>query len=122
MRAIIAGSRNIHDEQAVRLLVELAISRGATEIVHGGCQGVDVLAGRVAIMKGLKVSCFFADWSIGRSAGPRRNAHMSRYADELFVLWDGQSRGTKDMIDRMKAKSKFVHTEIYGAQKNGPHD
>jgi len=35
----------------------------------------------------------------GNAAGPIRNKQMAEYADALVAVWDGKSRGTKNMID-----------------------
>ena len=35
----------------------------------------------------------------GNSAGMIRNSQMADYADGLIALWDGESRGTKNMIE-----------------------
>jgi hypothetical protein len=36
------------------------------------------------------------------TAGFRRNEEMAREADGLLAFWDGESSGTKDMIDRAR--------------------
>lgn len=41
-----------------------------------------------------------ADWKgLGKSAGYKWNEQMAQNADALVAFWDGQSRGTKHMID-----------------------
>lgn len=48
-----------------------------------------------------------ADWGrFGRAAGSYRNAEMAEYADAAIILWDGESRGTLDMIDKMRRAGK----------------
>jgi len=42
----------------------------------------------------------------------RRNREMARYAEGLVAIWDGPSRGTKDMIDAMFALKKPIF--VYG--------
>ena len=52
---------------------------------------------------------FNADWNKhGRAAGPMRNKQMADYADVLIAVWDGQSKGTKNMIDQMNKLNKPV--------------
>ena len=41
-----------------------------------------------------------ADWdNDGRAAGHIRNAKMREISTHVFALWDGESTGTKEMID-----------------------
>lgn len=103
MRTIIAGSRHVVDAAQV----ELAI-RGSgfeiTSVVSGKAKGVDTLGEAWAKARGIPVHPYPvlpADWArYGYSAGPRRNQRMAENADALIAIWDGISRGTKDMIDR----------------------
>lgn len=60
---------------------------------------------------------FPADWEkYGRKAGYLRNDQMARYTDVAIILWDGQSRGTKHMIDLMMKYDKPCDIHII---KNG---
>lgn len=72
-----------------------------TEVVSGACkEGVDRLGEEWAGRKGIPVKRFPADWNqYGRRAGPLRNREMAKYADALIAIWDGESRGTRNMID-----------------------
>ncbi|MCR4582518.1 MAG: hypothetical protein K5764_03060 [Prevotella sp.] len=41
-----------------------------------------------------------AKWRLlGKAAGMVRNAEMAKCSDELIAFWDGESRGTKHMIN-----------------------
>lgn len=108
MKAIIAGSRNFDDynllEQTVRnWFREHNLHRTDVEIVSGTAKGADRLGEQFANKFGLKLTKFPADWNqYGKSAGYRRNLEMAKYADMVFIFWDGQSRGTKMMIDLAK--------------------
>lgn len=100
MKVIIAGGREVTDYN----LVIQAISECSfeiTEIVSGGARGVDTMAIRYAEENGFKVKIFMAEWhNHGKAAGPIRNALMAKYADALVALWDGKSKGTKNMIEQ----------------------
>ena len=103
MKVIVAGSRHftggdaevwIHDR-----LHEFAAELDINEVVHGGCRGVDEIAGRWAKSKGIPCRVFRADWGLyGRYAGPRRNGEMAAYADALIAFPHAEGRGTQDMI------------------------
>jgi len=108
MKVIIAGSRNFNDQYFIDSKLKFYLSQlKCTELIHGGCRGVDALAGRYAIENDIPYKLFLADWDkYGKSAGPRRNAEMAEYGDYLIVFWDGKSRGTKNMISEMQRLGK----------------
>ena len=111
MKTIIAGSRDITDPS----IVEEAILRSKfhiTEVVSGACRGVDRMGECWAAVNNLPVTQFPANWKVnGKAAGPLRNFAMSKYADALIAVWDGKSRGTKNMIDlaRQHGLRVYIH-------------
>lgn len=49
---------------------------------------------------GLPCFKYSADWDThGKAAGHIRNAEMRKVQTHLLVFWDGESRGTKEMIE-----------------------
>lgn len=71
-----------------------------TEIIHGGAQGADALAGRWARAHAIKETRIEADWlKYGRAAGPIRNAQMLELKPDLVVALRG-GKGTADMVKR----------------------
>lgn len=75
-------------------------------VISGKARGADSLGEKWANDVGVKVVEFPADWNKhGKSAGYIRNEQMAKYAVEgnsvgvLVAFWDGESRGTKHMID-----------------------
>jgi predicted Rossmann fold nucleotide-binding protein DprA/Smf involved in DNA uptake len=99
MKVIIAGSRDI---QNYSLIVDAVEESGfsVTHVISGGASGVDQLGEQYAINLHLNLTIFEADWEQhGRSAGPRRNKQMASEADALVAIWDGKSKGTKNMIE-----------------------
>ncbi len=100
MKTIIAGSRTITNAS----FVNEAISKAGfviTEVVSGCAAGVDTLAERWARLNSIPIASFPANWKgHGKAAGPIRNQVMAEYADALIAVWNGKSRGTKDMIER----------------------
>ena len=112
MKVIIAGSRDITSYSLVEEAV--ASSRFAiTEVVSGGARGVDELGEWYATERGLPIKRFPANWGqFGKAAGPIRNETMSKYADALIAVWDGESRGTADMINKAKLKNLKIYVEL----------
>lgn len=100
MKTIIAGGRNITDYNLIIEAVQEA-NFEITEIVSGGAKGVDALGEKYATEHNINLKIFPANWEkYKRAAGPIRNKQMAEYADALIAVWDGQSRGTKNMIEQ----------------------
>lgn len=120
METIIAGSRGITDIQVVQRAVVLS-NFEISEVVSGGARGVDALGEQWAAKHGVPVRRFPADWSQGPSAGPRRNQEMADYAKALIAVWDGKSRGTRDMIRRAESAGLqvYVHRPEHTCHANG---
>jgi hypothetical protein len=99
MKIIIAGGRDFQDyallSRSCKHIFQLS---PPTEIVSGCASGADSLGEKLANELGIPVTKFFADWTLGKIAGPIRNEHMAKYADGLICFWDGASRGTRNMI------------------------
>ena len=83
-------------------------------IVSGHAKGADTLGEKYAQERGLNIELHPADWQRhGRAAGPIRNAEMAAEADALIAFWDGQSRGTSNMIKIAKEKGLQVAVVQY---------
>jgi YspA, cpYpsA-related SLOG family len=104
----VAGSRSITDYE----LVASAIASSGfsiSEVVSGGAKGVDRLGESYARRHEISVRRFKPDWKRYRQgAALRCNADMADYAEALIAVHNG-SRGTQDMITRMKSLGKPVH-------------
>lgn len=111
-KVVVAGSRTIVDYQLV--CDEIAASKyNVTELVSGVAKGVDLLGEQWAIDRLIPVKRFAADWKKhDRAAGPIRNKEMAEYCDMAIVIWDGESKGTKNMIEQMKRLKKPCHVRI----------
>lgn len=115
MKVIIAGGRSFDDYQLLkRKCDEILAEINDIEIVSGAASGADRLGERYAKEKGYAVKQFPADWSKwGKAAGPKRNKQMAEYGDILIAFWDGESRGTKNMIDLANANNLKVEVFKY---------
>lgn len=112
----VAGTRTITDKALVWGALDELYGDDflVTEIIHGGCRGVDTLAQDWAWANQIPEREFPADWSKGPHAGPLRNQRMIREADALLAVWDGESRGTADAIKRARAKGIRVVVKTPG--------
>ncbi len=114
-RVIIAGTRDFSDYQLLRNKCDNILSGRKSDsnivIVSGTARGADRLGERYARERGYEVRQFPADWmNDEKKAGPIRNAKMADNADALIAFWDGQSRGTKNMIETAKRKGLVIRT------------
>ena len=101
MKVIVAGSRDFEDYALLKkFLDKLVIFRSDfTEIVSGTARGADKLGERYAQEHNLAIKRFPADWEkYGKAAGHIRNRQMAEYADACVVFWDGQSKGSANMV------------------------
>lgn len=109
MRTIIAGSRGITDYAVVEEAVR-ASGFTPTVVLSGAARGVDRLGERWAREHDVLCQCHPAPWKeMGRRAGLLRNEVMAGMADALIAIWDGESRGTKHMIETALAKGLTVY-------------
>jgi len=105
-RVIIAGTRDFNNYPLLcRKLDYFLQNLTNIEIVSGCARGADQMGEKYAQDHGLFIKRFPADWdSNGKAAGPIRNTQMADYGTHLVAFWDGESKGTKNMIDTAKKK------------------
>jgi hypothetical protein len=101
MHIIVAGSRSFNDYQLLKARLDFFTQNQSEIVVISGCaKGADELGERWAAEKGHRVERFPANWSVhGKRAGFVRNVVMADHADAVVVFWDGESRGTKHMLE-----------------------
>ena len=122
MKVIIAGSRDITNYNLLLKVIEKSKFE-ITEVVSGTARGVDKLGERYAEENNIPLKKFPADWNkYNKMAGYLRNKQMAEYADALIAIWDGESRGTKNMIDIAKKMKLDICCVIYKDEYNGLFD
>jgi len=103
MITCIAGSRDIYDNAANLLILEDVISQlpwKISTVVSGMASGADSLGETWAKKHNILVNRKPADWkTYGKRAGMIRNSQMARESEAVVCLWDGVSRGTKNMFE-----------------------
>lgn len=122
VRVIVAGTRTFSDYELLRSKLDDFVSKLKQKypdkqavIITGAAKGADQLGSLYARNHNIPLKEFPADWNTyGRAAGPIRNQQMLDYALHeipiLIVFWDGESRGTKNMMGI--AKRQNVQTEV----------
>ena len=114
-RIIVCGSRDFDDyELFTKNMDEILTGYSEVELVSGHARGADLFAERYAEENAIPIAVFKADWKkYNRAAGPIRNRMMLEYALEkdpvVIAFWDGESRGTKNMISQAEKAGAAVH-------------
>lgn len=121
MKTIIAGWRNFTDYNHLKEKIDYyRQTHEITEIVSGAAPGADTLGVQYAMNNNIEYRLFPADWKKhGRAAGPIRNKEMADYSDCLIAVWDGKSKGTKNMIENMHKQNKPVYIIWIGHSFHG---
>lgn len=112
----VVGGRDFPDRQAVNdFLDKLFAKYPDAVIVSGGCPtGVDSFAYDYCIDNGCDILVCGAGFSkIGKAGGPMRNLRIAKICNEMKVWWDGESRGTKNVIEQAKSLGKKPHITMY---------
>ena len=117
-KLIVAGSRGFTDyDLMLRVLIAMTdyeLADKKLSIVSGMARGADQLGVRLATEYDLPLHKFPANWDgLGKRAGFIRNTQMGNFADGLLAFWDGQSNGTKHMVDYLHKLTKPVHLIKY---------
>jgi hypothetical protein len=83
-------------------------------MIEGAAKGIDTIAKEYAQENDWKIEEYPAEWDkYGKSAGYIRNELMVKAADEVLILWDGESKGTKHDIDLCEKYNKPYVVLIY---------
>lgn len=104
-KIVIAGSRSFNDKcllfnKVDERIKELGLEFEDVEIVCGGCRGADEYGKQYATERGCELTVFVANWSrYDKAAGPIRNKKMAEYSNEAIVFLDGETIGSRSMIN-----------------------
>ena len=118
MKLIIAGSRTLEVSpyfirDVIVNLTHVTDMRELYEIISGKAKGIDSCGEQFSETTQLPLKEFPADWDThGKAAGHIRNKQMADYADALLLIWDGESRGSKNMKETMLKLGKPVYEVI----------
>ena len=103
MKVAVIGTRSLYVAD-----IGSHLPQGCTEIVSGGARGVDTCAANYAHDVGLKLTEFYPDYDrYGKVAPLVRNREIVDYADRVVAFWDGESGGTRYVINYCQAVGKI---------------
>jgi len=118
-KVIIAGSRGFSNykllkETCDKYLREKKKTHNVV-VISGHARGADTLGEKYASDEDLDLEIYPADWKkYGKSAGFMRNEQMADISDAVIAFWNGESHGTKHMIDIAEEKGLNVKVVNYG--------
>ena len=118
-KVIIAGSRGFSNYKLLKETCDKYLREKKKThnviVVSGHARGADTLGEKYASDEDLDLEIYPADWKkYGKSAGFMRNEQMADIADAVIAFWNGESHGTKHMIDIAEEKGLNVKVVNYG--------
>lgn len=122
LKVIIAGSRSFNNYKLLKEKMDFFLKNKIDknrpyfniEIVSGTARGADTLGEKYAKEKGFALKKFPANWDLyGKKAGYIRNREMRDYADVCVVFWDGESKGSKHMINLAKEDNMPIRVVMF---------
>lgn len=107
-KLMISGSRNIRNLKIIfDELEKLYAAQPNLILISGGAKGVDSIAEEWGRFRKLQIEQHKPDWAkYGKGAGIVRNKEMVLAADFVLIFWDGESKGTKSVIDFCEKQGK----------------
>ena len=95
MKVAVVGSRSLIIEN-----IESYLPKNVSELVSGGAKGIDSTIKEYAKNNNIFITEFLPNYQRYNKGAPlKRNQEIVNYADEVVVLWDGKSKGSKFVID-----------------------
>jgi hypothetical protein len=118
-KVIIAGSRGFSNYKLLKDTCDKYLREKKKThnvvVISGHARGADSLGEKYASDEDLDLEIYPADWKkYGKSAGFMRNEQMADIADAVIAFWNGESHGTKHMIDIAEEKGLNVKVVNYG--------
>ena len=118
-KVVIAGSRGFSNYKLLKETCDKYLREKKKThnivIISGHARGADILGEKYASDEDLDLEIYPADWKkYGKSAGFMRNEQMADIADAVIAFWNGESHGTKHMIDIAEEKGLNVKVVNYG--------
>lgn len=107
----VAGSRAYSDYNEFDIVLRDYISWlgvGNYAFISGDAwRGADAMIIRWCSENGYRCDKYKANWDEGKSAGYARNARMREVCTHLLAFWDGESKGTEEMLEESMATGRI---------------
>ncbi len=114
-RIAVGGSRNFTDYNVIKEVLDDFFLEGDI-LLSGNAPGADRLGERYAAEHGIECKIIPSEWDKhGLKATMMRNEVLLRAADFAILFWDGESEGSKHMIDiALRAKKLLAVVRLDG--------
>ena len=104
MKLLIAGSRSIKEFD-----ISEYIPPTTDMIICGGANGIDRIAEEYADKHRITKLVVRPRYDLYRKAAPlKRNETMIDICDSVIIIWDGTSKGTKNVIELAQKRGKTL--------------
>lgn len=115
MRTIIAGSRTATIGDVLNAMKFCPFTGDISVVISGKAKGADLGGKKWAERNHIPFEEYPADWNThGKSAGYIRNTLMAKNGEALIAVWDGMSKGTKNMINLARKAGLKVYVHVFG--------
>ena len=126
MKLIIAGSRkftaNYYYHYIDIYINEVIGADNVKMVLCGEAKGIDTHGKKWALKNNIEVKSYPADWDKhGKLAGPLRNKEMASQATHLLLVWDGKSKGSKNMLNEAEKAGLIIHNIDLNHLPNNPN-
>ena len=123
MKVLVCGGRDYRDRDTIRrVLSEQHAVIAFTHLIHGACEGTDLIAAKWAEDNGVQpVACKALWWKQNKAAGPIRNRRMLDLEPHLLIAFPG-GKGTANMVKQAKEANVQVYQPIaFTVSEYPPH-
>lgn len=104
----VGGSRNFIDYEVIKEVLDDLFLEGDT-LLSGNAPGADRLGEKYAQEHGIEYKIIPSEWDKhGLKATMMRNEVLLKAADFTVLFWDGESEGSKHMIDIARRARKLL--------------
>ena len=105
MKIAVVGSRSLNAD-----IPEGIIPDNVTMIYSGAAKGIDISARRYAEKHRITITEILPEYDLyGKTAPLKRNDIIISLADEVYIFWDGKSRGSTYVIKKCREIGKPYH-------------
>jgi len=104
MKLAIIGSRNINN-----INLDDYIKEKPDLVISGGAKGIDTIAWAWAVDNHIEIEVIRPEYNkYGKGAPLKRNEIIVQKSDKVIAFWDGNSHGTKYVIDYANKTGKKI--------------
>jgi hypothetical protein len=108
MKLAIIGSREI-----TKIDLNNYIHEKPDTVISGGAKGIDTIAWKWAIENNIEIIVHRPEYNkYGKYAALKRNDLIINDADKVIAFWNGKSKGTKYVIEKVKQLNKPLEVVI----------